>query len=73
VNPFRCGHLHLDLSRSLSRHGVFSRAPPARYRSVGPPQRLADANGGRVWAESREGQGSTFVRALPLAGIESER
>ncbi len=28
---------------------------------------FADANGGRVWAESREGQGSTFVLALPLA------
>ncbi|MFZ1879985.1 MAG: ATP-binding protein, partial [Gaiellaceae bacterium] len=27
---------------------------------------FADANGGRVWAESREGQGATFVLALPL-------
>ena len=26
---------------------------------------FADANGGRVWAESREGQGATFVLALP--------
>jgi two-component system sensor histidine kinase KdpD len=27
---------------------------------------FATANGGRVWAESREGQGSSFVLALPL-------
>jgi two-component system, OmpR family, sensor histidine kinase KdpD len=33
---------------------------------------FADANGGRVWAESQEGQGSTFVLALPLAGNESQ-
>jgi two-component system sensor histidine kinase KdpD len=28
---------------------------------------FAEANGGRVWAESRHGQGATFVFALPLA------
>jgi two-component system sensor histidine kinase KdpD len=28
---------------------------------------FAEANGGRVWAESRQGQGATFVLALPLA------
>jgi two-component system sensor histidine kinase KdpD len=33
---------------------------------------FADANGGRVWTESQEGQGSTFVLALPLAGTESQ-
>jgi len=27
---------------------------------------FAEANGGRVWAESRQGQGATFVLALPL-------
>ena len=26
---------------------------------------FAEANGGRVWAESRAGQGATFVLALP--------
>jgi two-component system sensor histidine kinase KdpD len=33
---------------------------------------FADANGGRVWAESREGQGSTFVLAMPAVGSEPE-
>ena len=27
---------------------------------------FAEANGGRVWAESRPGQGATFVLALPV-------
>jgi two-component system, OmpR family, sensor histidine kinase KdpD len=33
---------------------------------------FAEANGGRVWAESREGQGATFVLALPLAATAAE-
>jgi two-component system sensor histidine kinase KdpD len=33
---------------------------------------FAEANGGRVWAESREGQGATFVLALPLAATVAE-
>ncbi len=28
---------------------------------------FAEANGGRVWVESHEGQGATFVLALPVA------
>jgi two-component system sensor histidine kinase KdpD len=30
---------------------------------------FAEANGGRVWVESHEGQGATFVLALPLAHV----
>ena len=33
---------------------------------------FAEANGGRVWAESREGQGTTFVLSLPLAARGAE-
>jgi len=33
-------------------------------------QGFAEANGGRVWVESHEGQGATFVLALPLARME---
>jgi two-component system sensor histidine kinase KdpD len=33
---------------------------------------FAEANGGRVWVESREGQGATFVLALPLVPAVAE-
>jgi len=33
---------------------------------------FAEANGGRVWVESHEGQGATFVLALPLAPVPVE-
>ncbi|HVN60188.1 MAG TPA: ATP-binding protein [Gaiellaceae bacterium] len=33
---------------------------------------FAEANGGRVWAESRPGQGATFALALPTAELPGE-
>jgi two-component system sensor histidine kinase KdpD len=33
---------------------------------------FAEANGGRVWAESRPGQGATFALALPIAAVPAE-
>jgi two-component system, OmpR family, sensor histidine kinase KdpD len=33
---------------------------------------FAEANGGRVWAESRAGQGATFVLALPIAHLAED-
>jgi two-component system sensor histidine kinase KdpD len=30
---------------------------------------FAEANGGRIWLESRDGQGASFVLALPLAEL----
>jgi two-component system sensor histidine kinase KdpD len=33
---------------------------------------FAEANGGRVWAESLTGQGAAFVLALPVADVEDD-
>jgi two-component system sensor histidine kinase KdpD len=33
---------------------------------------FAAANGGRVWAESRPGQGATFALALPVVEVTAE-
>lgn len=35
-------------------------------------KRLVEAQGGKIWAESEEGQGSTFTFALPIAGQAGE-
>jgi two-component system sensor histidine kinase KdpD len=53
------------------------------YRGVGPARSGAglglsiargfvEANGGRIWAESRPGQGATFAIALPVAAVPAE-
>jgi two-component system, OmpR family, sensor histidine kinase KdpD len=46
-------------------------APPTRGAGLGLAiaRGFAEANGGRVWVESREGQGATFVLALPAAEV----
>ena len=33
---------------------------------------FAEANGGRLWVESRAGQGATFVLALPVVEVPAE-
>jgi two-component system sensor histidine kinase KdpD len=52
----------------------FQRAADGAVRGAGLglaiARGFAEANGGRVWAESRKGQGSTFVLALPVAKPE---
>jgi two-component system sensor histidine kinase KdpD len=54
----------------------FQRASDGAVRGAGLglaiARGFAEANGGRVWAESREGQGSTFVLALQVAVAEPE-
>jgi two-component system, OmpR family, sensor histidine kinase KdpD len=54
----------------------FQRASDGAVRGAGLglaiARGFAEANGGRVWAESRAGQGATFVLALPVAVAEPE-
>jgi two-component system sensor histidine kinase KdpD len=53
----------------------FQRGPEGGVRGAGLglaiARGFAEANDGRVWAESRRGQGATFVLALPAARAEA--
>src|SRR5262245_34713199 len=53
---------------------AFQRGTNGRVRGAGLglaiARGFAEANGGRVWAESRESQGATFVLALPTHALE---
>ena len=55
----------------------FGRAPGTGERSgsglgLAIARGFAEGNGGRVWAESRQGQGASFVLALPLVEMPVE-
>jgi len=55
----------------------FRRAPEMGDRSgsglgLAIARGFAEGNGGRVWAESRQGQGASFVLALPLVEVPVE-
>jgi two-component system, OmpR family, sensor histidine kinase KdpD len=51
--------------------GAVARGPGAGL-GLAIARGFAGANGGRVWAESRAGQGATFVLALPVAQVEAQ-
>ena len=58
-----------ELERIFEPFQRGSRSGEARGAGLGLAisRGFAEANGGRVWAESRQGQGASFVLALPVA------
>jgi two-component system sensor histidine kinase KdpD len=58
-----------ELERIFEPFQRGSRSGEARGAGLGLAisRGFAEANGGRVWAESRQGQGASFVLALPFA------
>jgi signal transduction histidine kinase len=63
--------------RDLERISSLSRCPKPRDQVAGGSgaslalcRQITQAHGGRVWAESVEGQGATFRVLLPLQGLE---
>jgi two-component system, OmpR family, sensor histidine kinase KdpD len=63
-----------DLERVFEAFQRGSQSGEARGAGLGLAiaRGFAEANGGRVWAESREGQGASFVLALPFAPVAAE-
>ena len=62
-----------------ARAGLRAVLPRGRAASARAPglglaiaRGFAAANGGRVWAESRPGQGATFALALPVVEVPAE-
>jgi two-component system sensor histidine kinase KdpD len=52
--------------------GSLGAAAPGAGLGLAIARGFAEANGGRVWAESRKGQGATFVLALPTAHVDAK-